>query len=84
MCVQLYGSDLESQFSQFQDWLRVCPLYKGKASVEDEEEDEEERLMGKFKVLWMDNCLSVCLSLWINVFINPYCPSSGFLPGLSD
>lgn len=49
--VQLYGGDLESEFSQFQDWLHVFPLYKGKASFNDEEEDEEERLMGKYKVL---------------------------------
>nr|XP_019952111.1 PREDICTED: fer-1-like protein 4 [Paralichthys olivaceus] len=46
---QLYGGDLESEFSQFQDWLQIFPLYKGKASVEDEAEDEEERVMGKYK-----------------------------------
>uniref|UniRef100_A0A4W6CNI3 Fer-1 like family member 4 n=1 Tax=Lates calcarifer TaxID=8187 RepID=A0A4W6CNI3_LATCA len=45
----LYGGDLESEFSQFQDWLQIFPLYKGRASAEDEEEDEEERLMGKYK-----------------------------------
>lgn len=47
---QLYGYDLESEFSQFQDWLRSFPLYKGRANAEDFEEDEEERLMGKYKV----------------------------------
>lgn len=51
MCVQLYGGDLETEFSQFQDWLQIFPLYKGRANSEDVEEDEEERLMGKFKVL---------------------------------
>lgn len=61
MCVQLYRGDLESEFSQFQDWLKIFPLYKGKASGEDDEEDEEERLMGKYKVLWMESCRSVCL-----------------------
>lgn len=50
MCVQLYRGDLESEFSLFQDWLRVFPVYKGRASGEDDEEDEEERLMGKYKV----------------------------------
>ncbi|XP_042370721.1 fer-1-like protein 4, partial [Plectropomus leopardus] len=45
----LYGGDLESEFSQFQDWLHIFPLYKGRASIEDDEEDEEERLMGKYK-----------------------------------
>uniref|UniRef100_A0A671YI54 Fer-1 like family member 4 n=1 Tax=Sparus aurata TaxID=8175 RepID=A0A671YI54_SPAAU len=46
---QLYAGDLESEFSQFQDWLQIFPLYKGKACGEDDEEDEEERLMGKYK-----------------------------------
>lgn len=49
-CLQLYGHDLESQFSHFQDWLKVFNLHKGKANVEDYEEDEEERLMGRYKV----------------------------------
>ncbi|KAG8007550.1 Fer-1-like protein 4, partial [Nibea albiflora] len=48
--LKLYGGDLESEFSQFQDWLQTFPLYKGRASAEDEIEDEEERLMGKYKV----------------------------------
>ncbi|XP_040889705.1 fer-1-like protein 4 [Toxotes jaculatrix] len=47
--LKLYGGDLESEFMQFHDWLHVFPLYKGRASAEDEEEDEEERLMGKYK-----------------------------------
>uniref|UniRef100_A0A7N6FFA4 C2 domain-containing protein n=1 Tax=Anabas testudineus TaxID=64144 RepID=A0A7N6FFA4_ANATE len=42
-------SDLESEFSQFQDWLQIFPLYKGRSSPDDEEEDDEERLMGKYK-----------------------------------
>ncbi|KAM7422017.1 hypothetical protein PAMA_010208 [Pampus argenteus] len=47
--LKLYGGDLESEFSQFQDWLQIFPLYKGRASGEDDEEDEEERVMGKCK-----------------------------------
>ncbi|XP_062271498.1 fer-1-like protein 4 [Scomber scombrus] len=47
--LQLYAGELESEFSQFQDWLQIFPLYKGRASAEDEEEDDEERLMGKYK-----------------------------------
>ncbi|KAI3369771.1 hypothetical protein L3Q82_024597 [Scortum barcoo] len=47
--LKLYGGDLESEFSQFQDWLQIFPLYKGRAHAEDDEEDEEERLMGKYK-----------------------------------
>ncbi|XP_071369375.1 fer-1-like protein 4, partial [Centroberyx affinis] len=47
--LQLYSGDLESEFSQFQDWLQIFPLYKGRAGGEEEEDDEEERLMGKYK-----------------------------------
>ncbi|KAM9860161.1 fer-1-like protein 4 [Aulostomus maculatus] len=47
--LKLYGGDLESEFSQFQDWLQIFPLYKGRSIGEDIEEDEEERLMGKYK-----------------------------------
>ncbi|KAI4827274.1 hypothetical protein KUCAC02_030683, partial [Chaenocephalus aceratus] len=47
--LKLYGGDLESDFSQFQDWLQIFPLYKGRANIEGDEEDEEERLMGKYK-----------------------------------
>ncbi|KAM6946878.1 fer-1-like protein 4 [Lycodopsis pacificus] len=49
--LKLYGGDLESEFSQFQDRLQTFPLYKGRANLkdEDEDEDEEERLMGKYK-----------------------------------
>lgn len=60
VCVQLYGGDLESDFSQFQDWLQIFPLYKGRANIEGDEEDEEERLMGKYKVLWLYSCVSDC------------------------
>ncbi|KAM4582645.1 fer-1-like protein 4 [Fundulus diaphanus] len=47
--LKLYESDLESEFSDFQDWLRVFPLFKGQAITEDDEEGDEERLMGKYK-----------------------------------
>ncbi|XP_044028971.1 fer-1-like protein 4 [Siniperca chuatsi] len=47
--LKLYGGDLESEFGQFQDWLQIFPLYKGRTSGEDEEDDDEERLMGKYK-----------------------------------
>lgn len=82
--VQLYGGDLESELSQFQDWLQIFPLYKGRARGEDDEEDEEERLMGKYKVLWIESCLSVCLLLCGKILIIPYFPSPGLFPGVSD
>ncbi|XP_077460197.1 fer-1-like protein 4 [Stigmatopora argus] len=46
--LKLYAGDLESEFHQFQDWLKIFPVYKGQAISEDAEE-EEERLMGKYK-----------------------------------
>ncbi|XP_057703030.1 fer-1-like protein 4 isoform X2 [Corythoichthys intestinalis] len=46
--LKLYAGDLESEFRQFQDWLKIFPLHKGQAISEDAEE-EEERLMGKYK-----------------------------------
>uniref|UniRef100_A0A3P8W1F5 Fer-1-like protein 4 n=1 Tax=Cynoglossus semilaevis TaxID=244447 RepID=A0A3P8W1F5_CYNSE len=49
LCLQLYARDLEMEYKQFQDWLKIFPLYKGKALGEDEDEDEEDRWMGKFK-----------------------------------
>uniref|UniRef100_A0A8C1D1S3 Fer-1 like family member 4 n=1 Tax=Cyprinus carpio carpio TaxID=630221 RepID=A0A8C1D1S3_CYPCA len=45
----LYKSELENAFSQFMDWLHIFTVYKGKSSVEDEEEDESTRYMGKYK-----------------------------------
>ncbi|XP_026163454.1 fer-1-like protein 4 [Mastacembelus armatus] len=47
--LKLYAGELESEFNQFQDWLRILPLYKGKAIAEDEDDDDEDRLMGKYK-----------------------------------
>ncbi|XP_051958046.1 fer-1-like protein 4 isoform X2 [Xyrauchen texanus] len=47
--LKLYKSELENEFSQFMDWLHIFPVYKGKSSLEDEEEDESTRYMGKYK-----------------------------------
>ncbi|CAL8360491.1 unnamed protein product [Lota lota] len=46
--MKVYSGDLESEFRQFQDWLQVFPLLKGKVD-DDDDECEEERLMGKYK-----------------------------------
>uniref|UniRef100_A0A3P8YYU0 C2 domain-containing protein n=1 Tax=Esox lucius TaxID=8010 RepID=A0A3P8YYU0_ESOLU len=46
--IQLYKSELEEEFSEFMDWLHTFPIYKGKSNEEDDE-DEEERCMGKYK-----------------------------------
>ncbi|KAM9800773.1 fer-1-like protein 4 isoform 1-T1 [Syngnathus typhle] len=47
--LKLYASDLEAEFSQFQDWLQTFPLLKGRAIGEDADEDRDERLTGKYK-----------------------------------
>lgn len=45
----LYGGELEAQFHQFQDWLQVLPLFKGRALGDSLEDEPLERVMGKFK-----------------------------------
>ncbi|XP_063071629.1 fer-1-like protein 4 [Engraulis encrasicolus] len=47
--LQLYKTELEDEFSQFMDWLHIFPIYKGKSNFEEEEEDESERMMGRYK-----------------------------------
>ncbi|KAA0707661.1 Fer-1-like protein 4 [Triplophysa tibetana] len=47
--IKLYKCELENDYSQFEDWLHIFPIYKGKSSVEDEDEDESTRYMGKYK-----------------------------------
>ncbi|TSK16233.1 Fer-1-like protein 4 [Bagarius yarrelli] len=47
--LKLYKSELENEFSQFMDWLHTFPIYKGKSSFDDDEEDNSERIMGKYK-----------------------------------
>uniref|UniRef100_A0A672F388 Fer-1 like family member 4 n=1 Tax=Salarias fasciatus TaxID=181472 RepID=A0A672F388_SALFA len=45
----LYTGELESEFRQFQDWLKIFPLQKGKANFNDDDDDDEEKVMGKYK-----------------------------------
>lgn len=47
--LMLYSGELESEFHQFQDWLQILPLFKGRALGDALEEEPEERIMGKFK-----------------------------------
>uniref|UniRef100_A0A3B1KAX2 Fer-1 like family member 4 n=1 Tax=Astyanax mexicanus TaxID=7994 RepID=A0A3B1KAX2_ASTMX len=47
--LKLYKSELENEFSQFMDWLHTFPIYKGKANLEDEDDDDSDRIMGKYK-----------------------------------
>ncbi|XP_060713707.1 fer-1-like protein 4 [Tachysurus vachellii] len=47
--LKLYKSELENEFCQFMDWLHTFPIYKGKSNCDDEEEDDSDRTMGKYK-----------------------------------
>lgn len=47
--LMLYSGELEAEFSHFQDWLQVFPLFKGRALGDALEEDDDGRVMGKFK-----------------------------------
>ncbi|XP_029468634.1 fer-1-like protein 4 [Rhinatrema bivittatum] len=46
--LKIYHSELENEFDNFQDWLFIFPLYRGKAS-EEEDVNDEENFMGKYK-----------------------------------
>lgn len=59
VCVQLYDGDLESEFNQFQDWLKTFPLYKGRAISDDDDDDDQDRQMGKYKVKLKGLCVLV-------------------------
>ncbi|XP_051887398.1 fer-1-like protein 4 isoform X2 [Pristis pectinata] len=45
---QIYNTELEKQFN-FQDWLFIFPLYRGKANEDEFEENADDRIMGKCK-----------------------------------
>ncbi|KAM6979612.1 fer-1-like protein 4 [Aplochiton taeniatus] len=47
--LKLYFCELEDEFNQFMDWLHAFPLFKGKASGDDDEDEEDNRTMGKYK-----------------------------------
>ena len=48
---QIYNSELENEFGNFEDWLCIFPLHRGKAN-EDEDGNEDEHFVGKYKVLY--------------------------------
>ncbi|CAM4655023.1 unnamed protein product [Caretta caretta] len=46
--LQIYNSELENEFDNFEDWLYIFPLHRGKAD-EDEDGNEDENFVGKYK-----------------------------------
>uniref|UniRef100_A0A8C4YEP4 C2 domain-containing protein n=1 Tax=Gopherus evgoodei TaxID=1825980 RepID=A0A8C4YEP4_9SAUR len=45
---QIYSSELENEFDNFEDWLYIFPLHRGKTN-EDEDGNEDENFVGKYK-----------------------------------
>ncbi|KAJ6663116.1 hypothetical protein lerEdw1_010709 [Lerista edwardsae] len=46
--LEIYDGDLESEFDNFEDWVKTFELFRGKSTDEDHS-DYEERIVGKFK-----------------------------------
>lgn len=46
---KIYDGDLESEFNNFEDWVKTFELFRGKSTDEDPS-DYEDRIVGKFKV----------------------------------
>ncbi|XP_062935780.1 fer-1-like protein 6 [Cynocephalus volans] len=49
--LQIYNGDLESEFNNFEDWVKTFELFRGK-SVEDDHGLDGDRVIGKFKGLF--------------------------------
>ncbi|KAL8181722.1 UNVERIFIED_CONTAM: hypothetical protein K2H54_023421, partial [Gekko kuhli] len=45
---KIYDGDLESEFNNFEDWVKTFELFRGKSNEEDHG-DYDERIIGKFK-----------------------------------
>lgn len=46
---KIYEGDLESEFNNFEDWVKTFQLLRGKSNDE-VHADSEDRIIGKFKV----------------------------------
>ncbi|XP_053551406.1 fer-1-like protein 4 [Bombina bombina] len=46
--LKVYNSELENEFENFEDWLHVFSLHKGKA-LDDEDGNDDDNFMGKYK-----------------------------------
>ncbi|XP_072101066.1 fer-1-like protein 4 isoform X1 [Mobula birostris] len=46
---QIYSTELEKEYNNFQDWLYIFPLYRGKASEDEFGDNVDDRVMGKCK-----------------------------------
>ncbi|XP_078391487.1 fer-1-like protein 4 isoform X2 [Cetorhinus maximus] len=46
---QIYNSELENEYNNFEDWLYIFPLYRGKANGNEFGDIVDDRTMGKYK-----------------------------------
>lgn len=46
--LKIYDGDLESEFNNFEDWVKTFELFRGK-SMEDDHGLDGDRVIGKFK-----------------------------------
>lgn len=46
--LQIYDGDLESEYNNFEDWVKTFELFRGK-STEDDHGLDGDRVIGKFK-----------------------------------
>ncbi|XP_035000642.1 otoferlin isoform X2 [Hippoglossus stenolepis] len=47
--LMVYNKELESEYSNFEDWLHTFNLYRGKAGDDDEQVLDDDRIVGRFK-----------------------------------
>ena len=48
--MQVYNKELETEYGNFADWLHTFNLYRGKAGDDDEHAQDDDRIVGRFKV----------------------------------
>ncbi|XP_078093137.1 fer-1-like protein 4 isoform X2 [Mustelus asterias] len=46
---RIYNSELENEYNNFEDWLYIFPLYRGKANENEFGDQFDDRSMGKYK-----------------------------------
>lgn len=51
---QVYDKELECEYGDFEDWLHTFNLFRGKAGDDDEHAQDDDRIVGRFKV--SDSC----------------------------
>lgn len=50
LTTQVYDKELECEYGDFEDWLHTFNLFRGKAGDDDEHAQDDDRIVGRFKV----------------------------------